>query len=216
MLFRRERGLRRLRKLRPAAAGVSRCRGDRPHTVCRSRMRQRTHQKILCCEQFENNDFRLHQRGQEKRKVIKQLELKMWKIQKISTLALALLVAFAMAYPTRSMAQETAGIHGHVNNPIGQPITKGDVKLTTDRTADASSRKYAYTFPIDASGNYKGSGVTPGNYVVIVFVDNKSIDFNDNVALAANDDKQVDFDMSRKEYIDKMTPDERKQLEEFK
>jgi tetratricopeptide (TPR) repeat protein len=155
-------------------------------------------------------------RGQEKRKVMKQLGWKMWKIRKTSTLALALLVAFAMAHPTRSMAQETASIHGHVNNPASQPITKGDVKLTTDRTADASSRKYAYTFPIDASGNYKGSGITPGNYVVIVFVDNKSIDFNDNVVLAANDDKEVDFDMSRKEYIDKMTPDERRQLEEFK
>lgn len=140
------------------------------------------------------------------------------KIRQTSIVAIALLVAFALAHPSRSMAQDatTASIHGHVNNPIGQPITKGDVKLTTDRTADAKSRKYQYTFPIDQNGDYKGSGIAAGNYVVIVFVNDKSIDFNDSVVLAAGDDKVVDFDMSRKEYIDKMTPDERKQLEEYK
>jgi tetratricopeptide (TPR) repeat protein len=135
---------------------------------------------------------------------------------KISTLTIALLVVVAMAHPSRSMAQTTASIHGHVNNPINQAITKGDVKLTTDRTSDAQSRKYAYTFPIDQNGDYKGTGIAPGNYVAVVFVDNKSIDYNDSVALLANDDKLVNFDMSRKEYIDKMTPDEKKQLEEFK
>ncbi len=144
----------------------------------------------------------------------------MWttgKTGKISTLAIALLVAFAMmAHPSRSMAQETASIHGHVSNPIGQAITKGDVKLTTDRTSDAKSRKYQYTFPLDQNGDYKGSGITPGTYVAIVFSDDKSLDFNENVALTANDDHVVNFDMSRKEYLDKMTPDERKQVEEFK
>jgi tetratricopeptide (TPR) repeat protein len=58
--------------------------------------------------------------------------------------------------------------------------------------------------------------VTPGNYVVIVYLEDKSLDFNDSVVLAAGDDKVVNFDMTRKEYIDKMTPDEKKQLEEFK
>ena len=29
-------------------------------------------------------------------------------------------------------------------------------------------------------------------------------------------DKAVDFDMTRKEYLDKMTPEEKKQLEEFR
>lgn len=135
---------------------------------------------------------------------------------KISTLTIALLVVVAMAHPSRSMAQTTASIHGHVNNPINQAITKGDVKLTTDRTSDAKSRKYQYTFPIDQNGDYKGTGITAGNYVAVVFVDNKSIDFNDNVALANGDDKVVNFDMSRADYIAKMTPDEKKQLEEYR
>ncbi|MEO6983207.1 MAG: tetratricopeptide repeat protein [Edaphobacter sp.] len=133
----------------------------------------------------------------------------------ISPLAASLLMMFVMAHPTQSMAQ-TASIHGHVSNPIGQPITKGDVKLTTDRSSPAKDRKYAFSFPIDQNGDYKGADITPGNYVVFVFQDDKSLDFNDSVVFAAGDDKLVNFDMSRKEYLDKMTPEERKQLEEFK
>jgi tetratricopeptide (TPR) repeat protein len=133
-----------------------------------------------------------------------------------STLAAALLVILAMAHPARSLAQGTASIHGHVNNAIGQALTKGEVRLTTDRSADAKDRKYPFVFPIDANGDYKGTGITPGNYVVFVFEDDKSLDYNESVVFAAGDDKLVNFDMTRKEYIDKMTPEERKQLEEFK
>jgi tetratricopeptide (TPR) repeat protein len=135
---------------------------------------------------------------------------------KISTLTIALLVAFAMGHPTLSMAQGTASIHGHVNNPLGQPVASGDVKLTTDRTSEPKSRKYQYTFPLDQNGDYKGSGIAPGNYVAIVFQGDKSLDFNESVVLSANDDKVVSFDMSRQEYIDKMTPEEKKTLEEFR
>ncbi len=134
-----------------------------------------------------------------------------------SSLAGALLATLTMAYPGRSLAQDaTASIHGHVTNPIGQPITTGEVKLTTDRSSAAKDRKFAYTFPIDASGNYKGTGIKPESYVAIVFQADKSLDFVDNMTVKAGEDKQVDFDMSRKEYLDKMTPEERKQLEDFK
>src|SRR3989442_8032881 len=70
-----------------------------------------------------------------------------WKVS--STLAAAVLVVLAMAHPATSVAQAqaTASIHGHINNAIGQPIPKGEVKLTTDRGADEKSRKYQYTFP---------------------------------------------------------------------
>jgi tetratricopeptide (TPR) repeat protein len=134
-----------------------------------------------------------------------------------STLAASLLAIFVMAHPASSVAQAApASIHGHVTNAIGQPIVKGDVKLTTDRSSDAASRKFSNTFPIDQNGDYKGTGIAPGNYVVVVFQDGKSLDFNDSVVFAAGDDKTVNFDMSRKEYIDKMTPEEKKQLEEYK
>ena len=137
--------------------------------------------------------------------------------RKWSTLATSLVMVALIASTALSRAQQpTASIHGHVNNPIGAPVTKGEVRLTQDRSTDEKSRKYLYTFTLDANGDYKGSGIAPGNYVVIVFQEGKSVDFQDNVNFAANDDKVLNFDMSRKEYIDKMTPEEKKQLEEFK
>ena len=134
-----------------------------------------------------------------------------------STLAAALLVMVAVAQPSRSMAQAAAdgSIHGHVNNPVGQPLTKGEVRLTTDRGPQADM-KFKYTFPLDANGDYKGTGIAPGNYVVLVFSDNKSLDFNDSVVFTSGGDKTVNFDMSRPEYLAKMSPEDRKALEEYK
>jgi tetratricopeptide (TPR) repeat protein len=140
------------------------------------------------------------------------------KMSKISsTLATALLVILAMTHPARSAAQATgASIHGHVTNPAGMALNKGEVRLTTDRTADTKDRKYQYKFPLDPNGDYKGTGIAPGNYVVFVFQDDKSLDFNDSVVFANNDDKLVNFDMTRPEYLAKMSPEDRKVLEEYK
>ena len=152
--------------------------------------------------------------GQQKReRDMKHIGLKI-----SSLVAVSLMAICAMARPSSLLAQEKApaSIHGHVNNAIGQPLTKGDVKLTTDKGIDAKDRKYPYSFPIDANGDYKGTGIKPGDYVVIVFQDDKSLDFNESVVFAPGDDKLVNFDMTRKEYIDKMTPEEKKTLEEFR
>jgi tetratricopeptide (TPR) repeat protein len=140
---------------------------------------------------------------------------------KISTLAAALLTILVMAQPTRLKAQAappagTSSIHGHILNPAGLPITKGEVRLTTDRSSDAKDRKYPYKFPIDQDGNYKGTGIVAGTYVVFVFQDDRSLDFNESVPIAKDEDKLVDFDMSRAEYINKMSPEDRKALEEYK
>ena len=142
-----------------------------------------------------------------------------WKIGKTdSALAAAVLVILAMAHPARSTAQATgsASIHGHVINPAGMALNKGEVRLSTDRNADAKDRKYPYKFPIDPNGDYKGTGITPGNYVVFVFQDDKSLDYNESVPLANADDKVVNFDMSRPDYLAKMSPEDRKVLEEYK
>lgn len=134
-----------------------------------------------------------------------------WRMAPVAVTVLAAAIAAAPA-----VAQETASIHGHVQNAAGLPITKGEVRLTTDRAADTKSRKYQYTFPIDANGDYKGSGIAPGNYAGIVFQEERSIDAIDSLDIKANDNKVIDFDETRPEYISKMTPEEKKQLEEFK
>jgi tetratricopeptide (TPR) repeat protein len=152
---------------------------------------------------------------------MKRIGLKLSKTNKIgkagSAVAAALLVVLAMVYPSRSMAQAAgASIHGHVLNPAGVAVNKGEVRLTTDRAAEAKDRKYQYKFPIDQNGDYKGDGIAAGNYVVFVFQDDKSLDYVESVVFANGDDKVVNFDMSRAEYLAKMTPDERKALEEYK
>jgi tetratricopeptide (TPR) repeat protein len=144
-----------------------------------------------------------------------------WKTSKIgkvsSALAAALLLVLAMTHPARSMAQAAgASIHGHVTNPAGMALNKGEVRLSTDRSADAKDRKYPYKFPIDQNGDYKGTGIAPANYVVFVFQDDKSLDFNESVVFANGDDKLVNFDMSRPDYLAKMSPEDRKAVEEYK
>jgi tetratricopeptide (TPR) repeat protein len=145
-----------------------------------------------------------------------------WKLGKTgkagSVLAAAVLVILAMAYPARSTAQATgsASIHGHVTNPAGMALNKGEVRLSTDRGSDAKTRKYQYKFPIEPTGDYKGTGIAPGNYVVFVYQDDKSLDYNESVVFANGDDKLVNFDMSRPDYLAKMSPEDRKVLEEYK
>src|ERR1700723_729475 len=165
--------------------------------------------RMSCCA---TKNLRPH-RGARRKKSMKRIGLKV-----SSTLAAALLVVLAMAQPSGSIAQVagTASIHGHVNNPVGQAITNGEVRLSTDRSSSAADRKYQYKFPIDQSGDYKGSGIVGGNYVVFVFQDDKSLDYNESVVFANGDDKTVNFDMSRPEYIKALPPDQQKQIEEYK
>ena len=135
-------------------------------------------------------------------------------------LAAGLFGAALAAQPAGLMAQAgpgTASIHGHVQNPAGMPLPNGEVRLTTDKSAgNPANRKYDFTFPLDAMGNYKGADVKPGNYVAVVFQQGRSVDFINNVQINAGDDKTVDFDMTRKEYVDKMTAEDRAALEEYK
>ncbi len=135
---------------------------------------------------------------------------------KIAGAACALGLA-TLGMPTLVLAQATGSIHGHVTNPAGTPVNKGDVKLTTDRAAGPmASKKFEYTFPLDANGDYKGDGIKPGTYAAVAFQGPVNADFNMNVNITAGDNKTVDFDMTRKEYIDKMSPEEKANLEEVK
>jgi hypothetical protein len=146
--------------------------------------------------------------------------MKIFGIRIAGVLAACFLGMVSLAQPGRLMAQagetapaaaSVATIHGHVNDPLGIPFTKGEVRLTTDKNA-ATSKKFEYTFPIDARGNYTGTGVKPANYVAAVFQDNNLADLMP-APLLGGEDKTVDFDMSRKAYVDKMSPAERDNME---
>jgi tetratricopeptide (TPR) repeat protein len=125
----------------------------------------------------------------------------------------SLLAAIVMLPAT--LLGQNASIHGHVNNAAGLPIPDAQVKLTTDKTGEPKDRKFKYTFDIDSNGDYKGSGIAPGDYLVIVMAKTVSADFMDTT-LKAGDDKVLNFDMTRKEYVDKMSPEDKANLEEYK
>ncbi len=120
-------------------------------------------------------------------------------------------------------ASQTAKIHGHVQDPLGIPLANDKVLLSTMGT------DVAYTFVTDTNGDYRGDGITAGTYTI--YLQNAAnataapakaaatalhdiIDKQDSIKLLAGTDTQVDFDMSRKDYIDKLPPAVQKQIED--
>lgn len=138
--------------------------------------------------------------------------MKIFGMKITAALAVSFLGLVILAHPARLTAQAT--IHGHVQNAAGLPVSSGDVKLTTDKNPTASA-KFDYTFPLDNNGDYKGSVERPGTYTAVVLVQGHTVDFMP-APIVAGDNKTIDFDMTRKEYIDKMSPADRAALEEYK
>jgi len=107
----------------------------------------------------------------------------------------------------------SAKVHGQVKDPGGFPFSAGgEVRFSTDKTAAAKDRKYQYTFPIGPDGTYKGDGIAPGDYIVFVFSKDKSVDYLPIVVKSA-EDRTVDFDMSRDEYLKSLSPEDRAAIE---
>jgi tetratricopeptide (TPR) repeat protein len=122
------------------------------------------------------------------------------------------LLAFALM---PALAQPNTGkIHGHVTNPTEAPQGSGTVSLSTD-----GGNTLKFYFPVSAGGDYTGEAPA-GNYMVIYrdadTPPGKIVDSYKGVKIVAGEDTLQDIDMSRKEFVDKMTPDQRKQLEELK
>jgi len=125
-------------------------------------------------------------------------------------LALALPAVQAHSQPADKMGK----IHGRVINPTGQPQGGGTVGLSTDGGATLK-----YSFPVDSTGNYSGEAPA-GTYMLVYRAADtpagKMVDSIRGIKIVAGEDLAQDDDMSRQEYIDKMTPDEKKQLEELR
>lgn len=139
-------------------------------------------------------------------------------------LALAVSIAAVLPLATLPAGAQTGAagagkIHGQVLNPTGAPMTDGTVSLylggMTSPTAEAK-----YNFPVDANGNFKGDNVAAGTYTITYrepdTPKDKVVDQIDNVKVVAGQDTLQNLDMSRPEYIAKLTPEQRKALEEAK
>jgi tetratricopeptide (TPR) repeat protein len=105
-------------------------------------------------------------------------------------------------------------IHGHLTSPTGATVTAGTVSLSTDNGQTAK-----YNFQVSASGDYEGEAL-PGTYLIFFRAPDtpkdKIVDQFDNVKIVAGQDTLQDFDMSRKEYVDKLSPEIRKQIEDVR
>ncbi len=126
-------------------------------------------------------------------------------------------LAAAALTPLAALGQATTGsIHGHAQDPAGTPFTNAQVQLSTD------GKNAKYTFTADQNGDYKGDNIAPGTYVVTLFTkgpndaEPKPVDRFEQVKIAAGQDATQDFDLSRPDYIKKLSPEEQKALAEAK
>jgi len=124
--------------------------------------------------------------------------------------ALALAAALAQQPPAGDMGR----IHGRVINPTGLPQIGGTVSLSTDGGATLN-----YSFPVSATGEYSGQA-PEGEYTVIYRApdtpEGKIVDYIREVEVKAGQDTAQDVDMSRQEFIDRLTPEQQQQLRAMK
>ncbi len=175
--------------------------------------------------ELENQDFLIEPAGSLVRAAPKEKKMKRTISLWLGVLALALLPALAQEKPAAVPANTPMGkVHGHVTNPTGAPQTGGAVsflEITRAASGPGLSPQQADrgTFPVDKNGDYKGE-VPAGTYSVVYrsegMTADKQADRYDNVTIVANQDNVQDIDMSRQEYIDKLPPEEKKQLEELR
>ena len=111
--------------------------------------------------------------------------------------------------------EQPATVHGLVKNPAGQPVTAGQIKFTKDIHTPYKDEKFSNTVDIDKDGNYTAKDLAPGEYFAYVVVGDKTPD-QQHFTVKAGDNSTVDFDMSRPDYLAKMTPEEKKAIEEYK
>jgi tetratricopeptide (TPR) repeat protein len=133
------------------------------------------------------------------------------KLRFLLSLTAAALLPVAIA----SAQAPTGKIHGRVTDPTGVPKSVGTVSLSTDE-----GKTLKYSFPVSGTGEFTGDGIAPGTYTLILRLpdtaEGKIVDSIENVKIVAGQDTAQDDDLSRKEYLDKLTPDQRKQVDEFK
>ncbi len=142
----------------------------------------------------------------------------------LGVLAFSLVPSLAQQQPAAPANVPMGKVHGHLINPTGAPQSGGAVNfMQITRAASgpglAPQTEDRGTFKVGDQGDYTGE-VPAGNYMVIYRSEgmgpDKQADRLDNVVVAPDGDTAVDFDMSRQEYIDKLPPEEKKQLEDIR
>ncbi len=139
------------------------------------------------------------------------------------TISLCLGILGLALLPISAQTPATGKIHGHVTNPTGASQSGGTITVvgtgiasgpgltakTTDKGTATVSNDGDYTVEVPP-GNYRLVYRTPG------MPEDKEADHAENVKVMAGQDTLQDIDMSRKEYVDALPPEQKKQLEDLR
>ena len=120
-----------------------------------------------------------------------------------------------VASPAQSAPSAEMGrIHGRVINPAGMPQNNGTVSLSIDGGVTLS-----YLFPVSSSGEYSGQAPA-GDYMIVYRAPDtppgKIADYISGVEVVAGQDIAQDIDMTRAEFIARLSPEQQRQLQELK
>lgn len=128
---------------------------------------------------------------------------------------MATATAVLLSAPMLLAQDQPAKVHGHIQNPAGQAVNNGKVEFSKDMTKPFKEEKILNTADVDKDGNYTISDIAPGEYFVWFIQGDQQVD-RQQVTFKAGEDRTLDFDMTREEYMKSLTPEQRKQIEEFK
>ncbi|MGA9062440.1 MAG: tetratricopeptide repeat protein [Terracidiphilus sp.] len=130
------------------------------------------------------------------------------------TAAAGLLALVLVPAQAQQPSEKMGKIHGRVINPTGQPQGGGTVNLSTDGGVTSK-----YTFPVSSTGDYSGEAPA-GTYMLVYRAADtpagKMVDSIPGIKIVVGQDTAQDDDMTRQEYVNKLPPEMKKQLEELK
>jgi hypothetical protein len=138
----------------------------------------------------------------------------------LGLLAFAAVPVLAQAPP----AVPTGKIHGHVINPTGAPQTAGNVEAQEVGRAASGPGLSQQTekkgvFEVTPTGEFTAE-VPAGKYNLIFrqpdTPPDKRVDEIKDVVVVAGQTTEQDIDMSRKEFIDQLPPEQKQKLEEIR
>ncbi|HEX3985342.1 MAG TPA: hypothetical protein VHX13_01935 [Acidobacteriaceae bacterium] len=134
-------------------------------------------------------------------------------------LVLAALIALALPLAAQTAQTATGKIHGHVTDPTGAALGSGTISLYAGGMASPTAEP-KYSLNVDGNGDFKGDNIAPGDYTMVYrkpdTPKDKVVDQIDNVKVVAGQDTAADDDMSRQEYVDKLSPDQKKAIADIK
>lgn len=112
-----------------------------------------------------------------------------------------------------SPISDVGRIHGRVINPSGVPQKDGTVSLSVD-----GGQTLSYNFPVSSTGQYSGQA-PPGEYTIIYRApdtpEGKIVDYISGVQVAVGQDTAQDIDMTRREFIARLSPQQQQLLQEL-